>query len=159
MNSFYKGRVTGAESAATFKNVKFYEIGQFITWVQESNVTLTVEGCEISNCGQIDSEYAALFRIRRGTALIKGNVFVNDPVKVPALFESGADATKVEVVDNIFKNVTKYVKLNDVPKPLVFGANLYLDAADAALTEVPATITGAEVTPGTAKTLSTIGSM
>ncbi len=159
MNSFYKGRVTGVESAATFKNVKFYEIGQFITWVQESNVTLTVEGCEISNCGQIDSQYAALFRIRRGTALIKGNVFVNDPVKVPALFESGADATKVEVVDNIFKNVTKYVKLNDVPKPLVFGANLYLDAADAALTEVPATITGAEVTPGTAKTLSTIGSM
>ena len=159
MNSFYKGRVTGAESAATFKNVKFYEIGQFITWVQESNVTLTVEGCEISNCGQIDSQYAALFRIRRGTALIKGNVFVNDPVKVPALFESGANATKVEVVDNIFKNVTKYVKLNDVPKPLVFGANLYLDAADAALTEVPASITGAEVTPGTAKTLSTIGSM
>lgn len=159
MNSFYKGRSEAATADCVFKNVKFYEIGQFITWIQESNITLTVEGCEIANCGQIDSVYAALFRIRKGSAEIKGNVFTNDPVKVPALFESGANATEVKVENNIFCNITKFVKLNDVPKPLVFGANLYLDAEGNALKEVPATVTGAEVVAGTAKTQTNAGSM
>lgn len=151
MNTFIK--FVNASSNAIDINITNCEIdsmGQFFMWVTKTINKITVDGnvIENSNNGAVSNPNAALFRIRCGEAYIYNNTFINDVIAIDGLFECGVSGKLVEVKYNTFKNVTKYVHIND-GKPVNFDKNLYLDKDNKVLTSVPSQIKGNGVVSGT----------
>ena len=140
----------------TIKNSHISAIDQFLVWGVESNfksLTLTGNTIDASNCGATANTGGALIRIRSGYAYIYDNVFIgNIPTATPGYFECNVATELMDIRFNIFKNVTKFVFIHstNAAMPIQFDENLYLDAEDNVLAEVPAEVTGTNVTAGNA---------
>ena len=152
MNTFYKGTISTTNPVVlTVQNCDIDNIGQFFVWVTAGleKVNFISNNVDASTCGGVSNSAAALLRIRIGSALVYDNHFTGDTKNIDGLFESGVSATLVDVRFNVFENVTKYVHING-GKPVQFDKNLYLDSEGQVLNSVPATVTGAGVTAGSA---------
>ncbi len=152
MNTFYKGTISTTNPVVlTVQNCDIDNIGQFFVWVTAGleKVNFISNNVDASTCGGVSNSAAALLRIRIGSALVYDNHFTGDTQNIDGLFESGVSATLVDVRFNVFENVTKYVHING-GKPVQFDKNLYLDSEGQVLNSVPATVTGAGVTAGSA---------
>ena len=152
MNTFYKGTISTTNPVVlTVQNCDIDNIGQFFVWVTAGleKVNFISNNVDASTCGGVSNSAAALLRIRIGSAFVYDNHFTGDTQNIDGLFESGVSATLVDVRFNVFENVTKYVHING-GKPVQFDKNLYLDSKGQVLNSVPATVTGAGVTAGSA---------
>ena len=151
MNTFYKSIAAMSNNVVvTLENNEITKVGQFLIWVTTGVDTINLVGNKIdaANCGTITNAAAALLRIRDGKALVYNNEFTGTVPVITGLFEAGtATAEYVDVRFNTFKNVTKFVYINSVPKSVNFDENLYLDADGNVLTAVPSQVTGNGVTP------------
>ena len=124
-------------------NSKIDYIGQFLLWVTKSINEINLDGnvIDTSTCGAVANVNAALLRVRSGKAIVYNNEFISDVQAIDGLFECGVNGTLVSVKYNTFKNVTKYVHIND-GKEVEFDKNLYLDVNGKSLSEVPTQVTG-----------------
>ena len=151
MNTFYKSIAAMSNNVVvTLENNEITKVGQFLIWVTTGVDTINLVGNKIdaANCGTITNAAAALLRIRDGKALVYNNEFTGTVPVITGLFEAGtATAEYVDVRFNTFKNVTKFVYINSVPKSVNFDENLYLDADGNVLTAVPSQVSGNGVTP------------
>ena len=151
MNTFYKSIAAMSNNVVvTLENNEITKVGQFLIWVTTGVDTINLVGNKIdaANCGTITNAAAALLRIRDGKALVYNNEFTGTVSVITGLFEAGTvTAEYVDVRFNTFKNVTKFVYINSVPKSVNFDENLYLDADGNVLTAVPSQVSGNGVTP------------
>ena len=152
MNTFYKGIVAVTNPVVlTIKDSEISDIGQFLVWVTKGfeAVHFTGNNMDLSSCGGVSNSAGSMFRIRVGSAYIYDNVFTGDVKNVAGLLEANSGCTLVDVRFNTFVNVTKYVYING-GGTAQFDKNLYLDSEGQVLNSVPATVTGAGVTAGSA---------
>ena len=152
MNTFYKSLSAMSNNVVlTLENNTITKVGQFLIWATTGIDTVYLVDNTIlaSNCGTITNGSAALLRMRDGKTYVYNNVFTGTTPSIDGLFEAGSNNVDfVEVKYNIFKNVTKFIHMND-GKPVNFDENLYLDADGNVLTAVPSQVTGNGVTADT----------
>ena len=152
MNTVYKSvNAMSNNVVLTLENNTITKVGQFLIWATTGIDTVYLVDNTIlaSNCGTITNGYAALLRMRDGKTYVYNNVFTGTTPSIDGLFEAGTDNIDfIEVKYNIFKNVTKFIHMND-GKPVNFDENLYLDADGNVLTAVPSQVTGNGVTADT----------
>ena len=152
MNTVYKSvNAMSNNVVLTLENNTITKVGQFLIWATTGIDTVYLVDNTIlaSNCGTITNGYAALLRMRDGKTYVYNNVFTGTTPSIDGLFEAGTDNIDfIEVKYNIFKNVTKFIHMND-GKPVNFDENLYLDAEGNVLTAVPSQVTGNGVTADT----------
>ena len=152
MNTVYKSVSAMSNNVVlTLENNTITKVGQFLIWATTGidTVYLVDNAILASNCGTITNGYAALLRMRDGKTYVYNNVFTGTTPSIDGLFEAGTDNIDfIEVKYNIFKNVTKFIHMND-GKPVNFDENLYLDAEGNVLTAVPSQVTGNGVTADT----------